>query len=131
MSVKTLQVMIKIFIGIDISKEKLNFCFRTASEIVCEEEIENTSTAIKRLLRRDLRALETAFEYVLVCAEYTGRYIYPLTCACQDLGLFLWMEDPTRIKTRSESPEAKMTQWMPGESQSMPSGSTTRLSPIP
>ena len=35
---------------------------------------------------------------MLVCAEYTGRYIYPLTCACQDLGIFLWMEYPARIK---------------------------------
>ena len=87
-----------LFIGIDISKEKLNLCFRTASEIICEEEIENSSIAIKKLLRKDLRVLETTFEDVLVCAEYTGRYIYPLTCACQDLGVMLWIEDPTRIK---------------------------------
>ena len=81
-----------LFIGIDISKEKLNLCFRTASEIICEEEIENSSIAIKKLLRKDLRVLETTFEDVLVCAEYTGRYIYPLTCACQDLGVMLWMD---------------------------------------
>ena len=35
---------------------------------------------------------------VLICAEYTGRYIYPLTIACQELDLFLWLDDPTRIK---------------------------------
>ena len=35
---------------------------------------------------------------MVVCAEFSGRYIYPLVCACDDLGLFLWMEDPTRIK---------------------------------
>ncbi|MBP5537859.1 MAG: IS110 family transposase, partial [Bacteroidales bacterium] len=35
---------------------------------------------------------------VLVCAEYTGRYIYPLTIACQELDVFLWLDDPTRIK---------------------------------
>ena len=87
-----------MFVGIDISKEKLNLCFRTASRIVCEEEIENTSAVIKRQLKKSLRDLETTLEDVLVCAEYTGRYIYPLTCACQDLGIFLWMEDPTRIK---------------------------------
>ena len=87
-----------MFIGIDISKEKLNLCFRTASEIVCEEEIENTAAVIKKQLKRSLKALETSFDDVLVCAEYTGRYIYPLTCACQELGVFLWMEDPSRIK---------------------------------
>ena len=101
-----------LFIGIDISKEKLNLCFRTASEIICEEEIENSSIAIKKLLRKDLRVLETTFEDVLVCAEYTGRYIYPLTCACQDLGVMLWIEDPTRIKNSFGVTRGKITwQW--------------------
>ena len=90
--------MKKMFVGIDISKEKLNLCFRTASRIVCEEEIENTSAVIKRQLKKSLRDLETTLEDVRGCAEYRGRYIYPLTCACQDLGICLWMEDPTRIK---------------------------------
>lgn len=39
-----------------------------------------------------------SFDSVLVCAEYTGRYIYPITVACQELDVFLWMDDPTRIK---------------------------------
>ena len=87
-----------MFVGIDISKEKLNLCFRTADRIVCEEEMENASAVIKRQLKKSMRALGAAFDEVLVCAEYTGRYIYPLTCACQELGIFLWMEDPTRVK---------------------------------
>lgn len=90
--------MKKMFVGIDISKEKLNFCFRTGAGIACEEEIENTVAVIKRQLKRSLKSLGITFEEVLVCAEYTGRYIYPLTCACQELGIFLWMEDPTRIR---------------------------------
>ena len=51
-----------MFVGIDISKEKLNLCFRTASRIVCEEEIENTSAVIKRQLKKSLRDLETTLE---------------------------------------------------------------------
>lgn len=34
-----------------------------------------------------------------MCADHTGRYIYPLTVACQELDLFLWLEDPSRIKS--------------------------------
>ena len=90
--------MKKLFVGIDVSKEKLNLCFRTASEIVCEEEIENAAAVIKRQLKKDLKALSEEYEDVMVCAEYTGRYIYPLAVACKDLDIFLWMEDPTRIK---------------------------------
>ncbi|OAV66338.1 Transposase IS116/IS110/IS902 family protein [Bacteroidales bacterium Barb6XT] len=35
---------------------------------------------------------------LLVCAEYTGQYIWPLCCACRDLGLDLWPENPAQIK---------------------------------
>ena len=45
-----------------------------------------------------MKALSAGCDEVLLCAEYTGRYIYPLVCASRDLGVFLWMEDPTRIR---------------------------------
>ncbi|OAV66975.1 Transposase IS116/IS110/IS902 family protein [Bacteroidales bacterium Barb6XT] len=35
---------------------------------------------------------------ILVCAEYTGQYIRPLCCTCKDLGIDLWLENPTQIK---------------------------------
>jgi len=93
-----MQVMKKIYVGIDISKEKCNLCYRSGLEIVREEECFNDAKALKKAFKAALKVLGTSFEDVLVCAEYTGRYIYPLTVACQELDLFLWMDDPTRIK---------------------------------
>ena len=90
--------MKKIFVGIDISKEKCNLCYREGLEIVLEEECTNDVKALKKSFKAALKALEAAVDEVLVCAEYTGRYIYPLTVACQELDIFLWMDDPTRIK---------------------------------
>ena len=90
--------MKKIHVGIDISKEKCNLCYRSGLEIVCEEECSNDVRAIKKTMKAALKALGASLEEVLVCAEYTGRYIYPLTVACQELDIFLWMDDPTRIK---------------------------------
>ena len=90
--------MKKIHVGIDISKEKCNLCYREGLEIVLEEECTNDVKAIKKGFEAALKALGATVNEVLVCAEYTGRYIYPLTVACQDLDLFLWMDDPTRIK---------------------------------
>ena len=90
--------MKKIYVGIDISKEKCNLCYREGLEIVLEEECTNDVKAIKKGFEAALKALGATVNEVLVCAEYTGRYIYPLTVACQDLDLFLWMDDPTRIK---------------------------------
>ena len=90
--------MKKIHVGIDISKEKCNLCYRSGLEIVREEECPNDVKALKKAFKAALKVLGASFEDVLVCAEYTGRYIYPLTVACQELDIFLWMDDPTRIK---------------------------------
>ena len=90
--------MKKIHVGIDISKEKCNLCYRSGLEIVREEECPNDVKALKKAFMAALKALGASLEEVLVCAEYTGRYIYPLTVACQELDIFLWMDDPTRIK---------------------------------
>ena len=90
--------MKKIYVGIDISKEKCNLCYRSGLVIVREEECLNEVKAFKKAFKSALKALGATMDAVLVCAEYTGRYIYPLTVACQELDLFLWLDDPTRIK---------------------------------
>ena len=90
--------MKKIYVGIDISKEKCNLCYRSGLDIVREEECPNDVNALKKTFKSALKVLGASLEDVLVCAEYTGRYIYPLTVACQELDIFLWMDDPTRIK---------------------------------
>ena len=90
--------MKKIHVGIDISKEKCNLCYRRGLEIVCEEECANDVKTLKKAFKATMKALDASMDDVLVCAEYTGRYIYPLTVACQELDVFLWMDDPTRIK---------------------------------
>ena len=84
--------------GIDISKEKLNICLKKRTQTIREEEIKNTVMAIKKCVKRIEKENCVANDYVLVCAKYTGRCIYPLVCACEEMELFLWMENPIRIK---------------------------------
>ena len=90
--------MKKIYVGIDISKEKCNLCYRNGLEMVREEECSNEVKVLKKAFKSALKVLGATMDDVLICAEYTGRYIYPLTVACQELNLFLWLDDPTRIK---------------------------------
>lgn len=87
-----------LFLGIDISKEKLNICLMQDLKILHEEEIRNSISSISKMLQKVTKTLCHNGIGILVCAEFTGRYIYPLACACHDTGTFLWMEDPTRIK---------------------------------
>jgi|GEM_PF-3334026 len=77
--------MKKIYVGIDIdiSKEKSNLCFRSGLEIVREEKCPNDVKGLKKAFKTALKTLGASLEEVLVCAEYTGRYIYPLTVAAE------------------------------------------------
>ena len=90
--------MRKIIVGIDISKEKLNVCLLEGVNIVHEDEIENTVTSLHKWFGQMRKSLRCRMDEVLLCAEFTGRYIYPLTVACHEEEAFLWMEDPSRIK---------------------------------
>ena len=85
-------------VGIDISKEKVNICLRSGKKSVWEYETPNTVASIKKAVQKGMKERGVTLNDVIVCAEFTGRYIYPLVCACDELRLFLWMEDPTRIK---------------------------------
>ena len=90
--------MKKIYVGIDISKEKCNLCFRSGLEIVREEECSNDVKALKKAFKAALKVLGASVDEVLVCTEYKGGCIYPLCVASQELVIFLWLGYPTRIK---------------------------------
>ena len=91
--------MKKTVIGIDVSKEKLDFCLRNGEKVLKETIAANTIRAIKDSLKELLK--EHSLSDLLLCAEYTGQYTYPLCCVCEELGIDLWLENPAQIKYRS------------------------------
>lgn len=93
--------MKKFFIGIDVSKEKLDNCLIQRGEMLCESILENNSQVIKSSLKAVLKEHGIDKAELLICAEYTGQYTYPLSCVCEELGIDLWLENPTQIKYRS------------------------------
>jgi len=93
--------MKKNVIGVDVSKEKLDFCFQVDNMFIKEWTLSNTVSAIKTSLKALLKESRCQVSEVLVCAEYTGQYTYPLSCACEELGLSLWLENPAQIKHSS------------------------------
>lgn len=91
--------MKKFIIGIDISKDKLDICLMCEGKIINETLVSNHSKAIAVCLGDLLK--ENSVADFLICAEYTGQYSYPLSCACEQLGMDLWLENPSQIKYRS------------------------------
>lgn len=86
------------FIGVDVSKKKLDICVMSDSKVVSEEQVSNHQQAIIKLLNELKRELNMTNENCLICAEHTGQYTYPLICACKSIGCKLWIENPTQIK---------------------------------
>jgi transposase len=89
--------MKNFIIGIDVSKEKLDFCLLEDENIVREWICLNTTAAISQAFKK----LKFPLTELLVCAEYTGQYAYPLSVVCEELGIDLWLENPAQIKYRS------------------------------
>lgn len=93
--------MKKIVIGIDVSKEKLDFCLQEGEKIIGEFMVVNTSSAIVNSLKRVLKEHRLEASDLLVCAEYTAQYTWLLGCACESLRVDLWLENPSQIKYSS------------------------------
>jgi transposase len=93
--------MKKLIIGIDISKEKLDLCLQSGKTVVSEWELSNSMPAIRSSLAQVLKDQGVAVSELLICAEYTGQYSYPLSCACKALSVDLWLENPAQIKLSS------------------------------
>lgn len=89
------------FIGVDVSKKKLDFCVMFENKVVHEEVVANHQHAVIDLIHQ----LENDFgidnAQMLVCAEHTGQYTYPLVCACEIAECKLWLEHPSNIKYSS------------------------------
>lgn len=86
------------FIGIDVSKKKLDVCLLHQGKVIEEEVVTNDIKAISSCLSGLLEKHGIEPDKVLFCAEHTGLYTYPLSCACEGLGWKLWIENPAQIK---------------------------------
>ena len=66
------------FIGVDVSKKKLDFCVMFEGKVVHEEETANHQSAIMSLLHHFEEDYGIDNTRMLVCAEHTGQYTFPL-----------------------------------------------------
>ncbi|MDE2026585.1 MAG: IS110 family transposase [Patescibacteria group bacterium] len=88
----------KWFIGIDISKATLDMCLTDGKTVYAEVKATNQEKEIKQRLRQWQKEFNLKTEEVLLCAEYTGNYIYPLVWGAHSLKLALWLEPGGQIK---------------------------------
>ena len=89
------------FIGVDVSKKKLDVCVMFENKVVFEEVVAKHPMAATALIHQLENELGISNAQMLVCAEHTGQYTYPLVCACEATNCKLWLENPSNIKYSS------------------------------
>ena len=95
-------------------------------KVLHEEETANHQGAIMSLLYQLEEDYGISNSQMLVCAEHTGQYTFPLACACKAVECKLWLENPAEIKYSSGVQRGKNDKWMPNVSPSMPTVFRTR-----
>ena len=87
------------FIGIDISKETLDFSLVIANNFCFHQQIENTPTGINIFIKElKKRYPDFSFEQSLFCMEHTGIYNNILLKFLHDKQANIWVEQATQIK---------------------------------
>jgi len=89
------------FIGVDVSKKKLDFCVMFEGKILREEQVSNHQHAVAGFINELKKDFGMENEKFLICAEHTGQYTFPLVCACKSVECRLWLENPSQIKYSS------------------------------
>ena len=98
----------KCFIGIDISKEKIDVaCIDNDYKVLFEKKICNSESKIRTLLISTLRKLKLNKQELLVCCEQTGIYNRNLERICVEIGITLWVESAFKIKKATSSLRGK------------------------
>lgn len=88
----------KVFIGIDVSKQTLDFVPTIEGEALFHEQVSNDKKGISKLYKRLCKAVKTSPEQWLFCMEHTGVYCNPMLKFAVEKGLIIWLESAAKIK---------------------------------
>jgi transposase len=90
--------MKRVILGIDVSKETLDIVIMISGQYHLHEQISNDARAFKRWFKQQLKENKIKITDCLICMEHTGVYCYPVIEVAELLGLYLWIEDASKIK---------------------------------
>jgi len=96
------------YIGVDISKEKVDIAVMTHSyEVLLEKVVQNQDAKLCSFFKSLLKKLKAQKDQFLICCEETGIYKRPLQRVCIELSLDLWVELALKIKRASPTLRGK------------------------
>lgn len=90
---------VKVFVGIDVSKEWLDFStFSPSGGIPYAARCANNSTGAGKVLKEIRKVCKASSGEMLFCMEHTGIYCVPFLEFSEKLGLKVWHENPLKIR---------------------------------
>ena len=99
------------FIGVDISKQKIDVAVLNASNtVLLEQELHNSVSSISKFFLTLKRKFKIDFSSVLTCCENTGVYGKPLERVCSKMDIALWVESAFKIKKATHDIRGKSDQ---------------------
>lgn len=89
----------KHWIGIDVSKATLDVALLdTGGNIAAEDQVENSATGLKRLLRRWTKEHALVNKEFMICLEPTSYYSNAVLTALVELDIPTWLAHPNDIR---------------------------------
>jgi len=86
------------FIGIDVSKTRLDWTLLVANQIKASGQMDNTPQAIRAFLQVLRKKHQIVISQSVFCMEHTGIYNAHLLTVLQQAKAAIWLEDATHIK---------------------------------
>ena len=104
----------KIFIGVDVSKETLDFVPTSDSNPLFHEQVSNDKKGIGQFYRKLSKTVEGSPGQWLFIMEHTGVYCNPLLEFASEKGLAVWLESAAKKSRRTTLwIGARTMLWMP------------------
>lgn len=91
----------RFFVGIDVSKNTLDFSVVTQGKEIATFQIENSSKAIKATLLNLKKIKDYEVSQTVFCLEFTGLYNNHITSCLHSAGANIWVEKAIEIKRSS------------------------------
>jgi len=86
------------FVGVVVTRNKLIYCMIFQDKVLKQGETDNEMSAIRSAISSLLKEYNLSNKQILICAEHTGQFNYPLIYSCESDNYRLWLENPNRIK---------------------------------
>lgn len=89
----------KFFVGVDVSKDTLDFAVYAEEKLQLERHTTNDTAGIKDFLKELKKTFSAQPKYFIFCMEHTGIYCNHLLQHLGKQKIAVWIENPLSIKT--------------------------------